>query len=114
MKMIEVTDLCKTYGVKNEPVHAVNHITLSIEEGTVNALTGKSGSGKSQNRDGDKYFSHYKLFFPDETVVETTVGSGVATGADRDRIDQLTRIVSPLEIKRSGFPGDSHNLLGHR
>ncbi|MBR0398424.1 MAG: ABC transporter ATP-binding protein, partial [Eubacterium sp.] len=47
MKMIEVTDLCKTYGVKNEPVHAVNHITLSIEEGTVNALTGKSGSGKS-------------------------------------------------------------------
>ena len=50
MKMIEVTDLCKTYGVKNEPVHAVNHITLSIEEGTVNALTGKSGSGKSQNR----------------------------------------------------------------
>ena len=47
MNVIEAEDLCKTYGINTEPVHAVDHVTLSLEEGSVNALCGKSGSGKS-------------------------------------------------------------------
>jgi putative ABC transport system ATP-binding protein len=47
MKILEVKDVRKTYGYDDYKVHAVNHISLSIEEGSFVAIVGKSGSGKS-------------------------------------------------------------------
>ncbi|MDX2246168.1 MAG: ABC transporter ATP-binding protein [Bacteroidia bacterium] len=46
MKVIETINLDKTYeGVV--PVHAVNSVSLSIEEGEFTAIVGPSGSGKT-------------------------------------------------------------------
>ena len=47
MKMIRCEDLRKTYGSGSSEVHAVDGISLSFEQGTFTAITGKSGSGKS-------------------------------------------------------------------
>lgn len=45
--IIEVIDLCKSYGKGFSLVKALNHISLTIEEGTFTAIVGASGSGKS-------------------------------------------------------------------
>ena len=47
MEMIRCEDLRKTYGSGSSEVHAVDGISLSFEQGTFTAITGKSGSGKS-------------------------------------------------------------------
>lgn len=47
MVILEVCDVRKTFGYDDNKVHAVNHVTLSIEEGSFVAIVGKSGSGKS-------------------------------------------------------------------
>lgn len=45
--IIEVIDLCKSYGKGFSLVKALDHISLTIEEGTFTAIVGASGSGKS-------------------------------------------------------------------
>jgi len=47
MSVIETKDLSKVYDEGPIPVHAVNHVTLSIEEGEFTAVVGPSGSGKT-------------------------------------------------------------------
>ena len=47
MEMIRCEDLRKTYGSGSSEVHAVDGISLSFEQGTFTAITGKIGSGKS-------------------------------------------------------------------
>lgn len=47
MVILEVCDVRKTFGYDDNKVHAVNHVSLSIEEGSFVAIVGKSGSGKS-------------------------------------------------------------------
>ena len=47
MIILELRDVRKSFGYDENKVHAVNHITLSIEEGSFVAIVGKSGSGKS-------------------------------------------------------------------
>lgn len=47
MTILELRDVRKTYGYDENKVHAVNHVSLSIEEGSFVAIVGKSGSGKS-------------------------------------------------------------------
>ena len=43
MKIIEIKDLHKTYDGDSVPVHAVNGVNLSIEEGEFTAIVGPSG-----------------------------------------------------------------------
>ncbi len=45
--MIELIDLCRTYRMGSEDVHALNKVTLSIDQGEHIAVVGPSGSGKS-------------------------------------------------------------------
>ena len=47
MKVIEIKDIHKIYDEKHNPVHAVNGINLSFEQGEFAAIVGPSGSGKT-------------------------------------------------------------------
>lgn len=45
--MIQIKDLCKTYGSGADQVHAVDHINLNIAKGEIFGVIGFSGAGKS-------------------------------------------------------------------
>ena len=45
-KIIEINNICKIYG-EDEPVYALDHVSLQIERGESAAIMGTSGSGKS-------------------------------------------------------------------
>lgn len=45
--MIEVADLCKEYGRGENVVHALSHVSFTIQPGEMIAVVGASGSGKS-------------------------------------------------------------------
>ena len=47
MPLIEISHLYKTYTVGSNQVHALNDVSLSIEENEMVAIIGPSGSGKS-------------------------------------------------------------------
>ena len=47
MDLLEVQDLCKTYGSGEAAVHALRHATFSVPKGEFVAVVGESGSGKS-------------------------------------------------------------------
>ena len=47
MSVIETKNLSKVYDEGPVPVHAVNHVSLNIEEGEFTAVVGPSGSGKT-------------------------------------------------------------------
>lgn len=47
MSMIQVENLCKTYGEGENQVIALDHVSFSVEKGEFIAITGPSGSGKS-------------------------------------------------------------------
>ena len=45
--MISINDLCKTYKMGENEVHALNHVNLNIKEHEFVSIIGPSGSGKS-------------------------------------------------------------------
>ena len=45
--LIEIRDMYKIYEIGDEPVHALDGVSLSIDEGEFAAIMGSSGSGKS-------------------------------------------------------------------
>lgn len=47
MKILEVTNLCKTYGKGDSMVKALDNVSFSVEKGEFLAIIGPSGSGKS-------------------------------------------------------------------
>ena len=47
MKILEVTNLCKTYGKGDTMVKALDNVSFSVEKGEFIAIIGPSGSGKS-------------------------------------------------------------------
>lgn len=47
MKILEVTNLCKTYGKGDKMVKALDNVSFSVEKGEFVAIIGPSGSGKS-------------------------------------------------------------------
>ncbi len=47
MKILEVQNLCKTYGKGEAEVQALDHVSFSVGKGEFIAIVGESGSGKS-------------------------------------------------------------------
>lgn len=47
MEILSAKDLCKSYGSGENSVHALNHVSISVENGEFVAVIGTSGSGKS-------------------------------------------------------------------
>lgn len=47
MEFLEIQDLYKVYGRDENQVTALNHVSLTIEQGEFTAIIGSSGSGKS-------------------------------------------------------------------
>jgi ABC-type lipoprotein export system ATPase subunit len=47
MELLRIENLCKVYGKGENPVTALDHISLTIEKGGFTAIIGTSGSGKS-------------------------------------------------------------------
>lgn len=47
MKILEINNLCKTYGTGNTAVKALDNVSFSVEKGEFVAIIGPSGSGKS-------------------------------------------------------------------
>ena len=45
--MVQIEDLCVTFSGRGKPVRVVDHVSLSLETGSVLVLLGESGSGKS-------------------------------------------------------------------
>jgi oligopeptide/dipeptide ABC transporter ATP-binding protein len=45
--ILEVKDLCKTFGTAGNRIYAVNNVTFSMEKGEIFGVVGESGSGKS-------------------------------------------------------------------
>lgn len=45
--MIEMTDIVKEYSMGGETIHALDHVSLTVEDGEYVAIIGPSGSGKS-------------------------------------------------------------------
>ena len=47
MDLLEVKDICKTYGNGETAVQALKHVSFSVPKGEFVAVVGESGSGKS-------------------------------------------------------------------
>lgn len=47
MEILSAKDLCKSYGSGENSIHALNHVSISVENGEFVAVIGTSGSGKS-------------------------------------------------------------------
>lgn len=45
--MIELKDICKTFYLGDQAVHALDHVDLKVEQGEYLSVMGPSGSGKS-------------------------------------------------------------------
>lgn len=47
MEVVEVRDLCKTYGTGEAKVEALKHVSFALQKGEFAGIIGESGSGKS-------------------------------------------------------------------
>lgn len=47
MSILEAQEVCKVYGTGENEVHALDHVSINIEEGEFVSIIGTSGSGKS-------------------------------------------------------------------
>ena len=97
MEILRCSHLCKTYQSGSAAVRAVDDITLSFEQGSFTAVTGKSGSGKS-------------------TLLHLLSGldrptSGQVIYQDNDLFRYNDNQLSVLRRRRFGFVFQSYNLV---
>jgi putative ABC transport system ATP-binding protein len=97
MSFIEARHLVKTYGVGEQLVHALNDVSLEIQQGEFVAIVGASGSGKStfMNMIG--------------CLDQPTSGSCLIAGEDIATMD--SNALATLRNRRIGFVFQQFNLL---
>ena len=97
MANIVCKELCKTYRQGDAEIHALDHVTLNIEQGSFMCLSGPSGSGKT-------------------TLLNAIGGldeldSGEIS-IDGDRVDQLAKgPLADLRLHHIGFVFQAYNLI---
>lgn len=95
--ILRANRLEKVYGTGKNAVHALRHVELGIEEGTMNVIIGKSGSGKST-------LLHVMSGLDNPTDGEVFL--------DGENIHAMTdRELSALRRDKFGFVFQSYNLL---
>lgn len=97
MSVIEANHVSKIYNPDTIPVHAINDVTLSIDEGEFTAIVGPSGCGKT---------TLLNLIGGLDTVSEgqiTVSGVNIARLKESDLTD--------FRLKNIGFVFQSYNLI---
>lgn len=97
MPILECKNLTKEYYSGETSIHAVDHVTLSFEQGEFCAITGPSGSGKST-------FLHLL-----SSLETPTSGSVIYGGKALDRYNDNQ--LSILRRRRFGFVFQAYNLV---
>ena len=92
---VEVASLFKTYKVRrgllsrSVPLHAVDNVTFSIDEGTTFGLVGESGSGKST-------IAKIVMAAEPRTSGNVSVGGVDPSTRDRASLFKLARVLQPV------------------
>lgn len=97
MKILEVTNLSKTYGTGETQVKALNNVSLSVESGEFVAIIGPSGSGKST------------LLHILGGVDVPTSGSVVINGVDISNLDETALAI--FRRRQIGLIYQFYNLI---
>lgn len=97
MKILEVTNLSKTYGTGETQVKALDNVSLSVEPGEFVAIIGPSGSGKST------------LLHILGGVDVPTSGSVVINGVDISNLDETALAI--FRRRQIGLIYQFYNLI---
>lgn len=97
MEILRCEQLTKTYQSSSIPVHALQDVSLSFEQGSFTAISGKSGSGKST------------LLHVLSGLDKPTSGKVIYQNNDLSRYNDNQ--LSVLRRRRFGFVFQSYNLV---
>ena len=99
MNLLEVKNICKTYGSGETAVHALKNVSFSVPKGEYVAVVGESGSGKST------------LMNIMGILDRQTSGNYFLEGEDVNSMDDTVRSV--MRNKKIGFVFQNFNLFPH-
>lgn len=97
MKVIEISNLNKIYNESEVKVHAVNGVSLDIEEGEFTAIVGPSGSGKTT------------LLNMIGGLDDPTSGEIIINGADMSTLKGAA--LTDFRLRNIGFVFQAYNLI---
>ena len=97
MKILEIKNLCKTYGNGDTSVKALDNVSFSVEKGEFVAIIGPSGSGKST------------LLHILGGVDVPTSGSVVIDGTDISKLDETALAI--FRRRQIGLIYQFYNLI---
>ena len=97
MKILEIKNLCKTYGNGNTAVKALDNVSFSVEKGEFVAIIGPSGSGKST------------LLHVLGGVDTPTSGSVIIDGTDISKLDETALAI--FRRRQIGLIYQFYNLI---
>ncbi len=95
--VVEVRDLVKTFIVDGAPIHAVNHVSFTLQSGEFVGLVGPSGSGKTT------------LLSILAALLTPTSGEVLIAGHALSLMNERERV--RLRRSRIGFTFQSNNLI---